>query len=271
MKAKRLIPTAIFSIAILFTACKKEDIQTEKDANPREFKVNMTDAPGDYEALTVEIEGIEVYHEGSGWISLSNDVQYVNVLDLTNGVETQLAIQQEAEIGVYSKLKIKFGDDHKLTLKNTTELGGIFTTATLLLDLSLGGPDEIVIDINEEISAEQGVDLLVDFNVAQSIIKIGEAYILKPAIAEIKDRSTGINGEVKGAASAAIILTNGSDSISAYTNTEGNFLLRGMDPGTYDMYVYPKGEENTEPMEAKKVEGVVVKEGKIKSAGTIRF
>ncbi len=271
MKKLRFIPIAIAASLLLFTACKKENYETEDTAEPREFKVNMTDNPGDYEALTVEISSVEAYNEQSGWVTLNSQSQIVSVLELTNGKETTIATMQQAELGAYSKLKIKFGNEHKLTLKSNVEIGGIASTTTAVFQLGFEGPKDIEIEINEEISSTTGADVLIDFDVAQSIKEDGENYVIKPTLKWIEDRATGVDGKVKGSASAALVLTNGQDSFSAYTNAEGEFLIRGMKEGTYDLIVYPIQENGEEMMEEKVIEGVVVVEGKIKSAGTIRF
>ena len=130
MKKLRFIPTAIAATLLMMTACKKEEYQTEESADPQEFQVNMTDNPGDYEALTVEIESIEAYNDQSGWVTLNSQSQVVSVLDLTNGKEATIASMQNAEIGAYSKIKLNFGNTHKLTLKSITGIGGHSTTPT---------------------------------------------------------------------------------------------------------------------------------------------
>ena len=167
---------------LVLTACKKESYETEDTAEPREFKVNMTDNPGDYEALTVEISSVEAYNDQSGWVTLNSQSQIVSVLELTNGKETTIATMQEAELGAYSKLKLKFGDEHKLTLKSSVEVGGLATTTTAVFQLGFAGPKDIEIDINENISASEGADVLIDFDVAQSIKEDGENYLIEPTI-----------------------------------------------------------------------------------------
>ncbi|MEO9534394.1 MAG: DUF4382 domain-containing protein [Crocinitomicaceae bacterium] len=271
MKKLQIIPMAIAASLMMFTACKKEEYQTESDTEPQEFQVNMTDNPGEYEALTVEIESVEAYNDQSGWVTLNSQSQVVSVLDLTNGKEATIASMQNAEIAAYSKIKLNFGNEHKLTLKSSTEIGGLSTTTTAVFQLGFEGPKSIEIEINEQISASEGADVLIDFDVAQSIKEDGDEYVIQPALKLIEDRATGVDGKVKGTASAALLLTNGNDTISAYTNAEGEFLLRGMEEGTYDLIVYPAQEEGEEMMEEQIIEGVVVVEGKIKSAGTIRF
>lgn len=266
MKTTGITAILILASALLVGACKKGETPSAGD-----FKVRMTDAPGDYEALMVEVEAVEVYSENAGWIMLNNESQLISVLDLTNGAETQLAFKQNVEVGTYSKLRLKFGDENKLTVKSTIELGGVLDVTLLELDLGLEGPNEIEIAINEQVSASGGADILIDFDVARSIVKQGEEYVLKPLITEIKNEKTGLKGEVSGAAGAALILTNGSDSTSAYTNVQGEFLFRGIQPGTYSLTAYPEQKDGEPRMAEKRIEGVLVKEGRIESAGTIEF
>lgn len=273
MKKLQIISTALLAFAFTLSACNKEEVQMEEEeAAPRSFKVSMTDAPGDFQSLVVEIESVEAYMENSGWVTLNNETQFVSVLDLTNGIETSLALQQDAEFGTYTKLRIKFGESNKLMVETNVEIGGLITSSvTTEFDLEFEGSNEIEIEIDEEVSAEQGVDILLDFNVAQSIQEDGEAYIIDPMITEISDRSTGVQGRVEGTISAALVLTNGDESISSYTDASGQFLIRGVEDGTFDLIVYPEQEEGEEMMEEILIEGIVVTEGQITNAGTIKF
>jgi len=257
--------------ALMLTSCKKDEFQTEEDAQPREFKVNMTDNPGEYEALTVELNSVEVYNENSGWITLNSNTQFISVLDLTNGKELQIASMQNAEMGAYSKVRLNFGQQHELKVKSSVEIGGVSSTTTATFYCEYEGPDSVEVEIDEQISAEEGVDLLIDFDVASSIQKDGEEYIIKPTLKLIKDRSTGVQGKVKGAASASLILTDGEDTLSSYTNADGEFLIRGMEEGTYDLICYPQNEDGEEMMSEQTVSGVVVTKGEIENTGTIRF
>lgn len=87
MKTIKLPLLALITSALMFTACKKEEFPTSSLSNEKKgsFTVKMTDAPGDYEALQIEIVKIEAYLENTGWITLQNSSQFINVLSLTNG------------------------------------------------------------------------------------------------------------------------------------------------------------------------------------------
>lgn len=282
MKTLRLIPTTAVITAMLFafSSCEKEDMNPDPDgAAAGTFTVNMTDAPGDFDALSVEITNVEAYLEGSGWVSLNNEAQVVSVLDLTNGAETQLAYQGEADAGVYSMLRITFGNNNSLSFDSGTDLGfdlGGLTggaNATIDLEWASSSSQQVVINIDEEVSAEAGAEVLLDFRVMESIIQTGQTFVIDPAITLIADASTGVHGEIEGAASAAILVTDGENTFSSYTDASGQFLVRGMADGVYNVILMPsqEGQGLLEVAENQTIEGVVIAQGSITQMGTIQF
>lgn len=282
MKTLRLIPTTAVIVAALFafSSCEKEEMNPDPDgAAAGSFAVKMTDAPGDYDALDVEITNVEAYLEGSGWVSLNNEAQVVSVLDLTNGAETQLAYESEADAGVYSMLRITFGNNNSLSLDSGTDLGfdlGGLTggaNATVDLEWASSSSHQVVINIDEEVSASAGAEVLLDFHVMESIIQSGQQFIIDPAITLIEDARTGIHGQIEGAASAAILVTDGENTFSSYTDASGQFLVRGMADGVYDVILMPsqEGLGLLDQAEDQTIEGVVIAEGRITQMGTIQF
>lgn len=267
------------SIFVLATGCKKEDIAPGDMNNPGEpgtFRVAMTDSPGDYEALDVEILKVEAYLDGQGWVSLNDSAQMVSVLSLTNGVQTQLSAESRAQVqvGTYSMVRLTFGSNNTLDLNTaaTLELGGVNVSANGLLSLAYSGEKQITIAIDEEVSAESGAEVLIDFDVANSIVQSGNQYFIQPALSVIHDAKTGVRGHVEGAASAMVSLSNESGEFHSAINAQGDFLVRGMEDGIYELSVMPgRIGESTEAMEPKKIEGVVIASGEITSVGTIQF
>ncbi len=212
-----------------FTSCEKK---VDNDAKEGGVSINMTDAPGDYAALNVEIERVDIYSESSGWVTLSNETQMVNVLELTNGVETNLATSTELEAGLYTQVAVYFGSNNSIQ----AQADGQFA------ELDLGGESMIVVDINEEISANSNTDILLDFNVAESVVEVGGVFTLDPEVNEIEDTETGIQGQIDTDVIAHVTLSNGSESFSGYTDASGYFLLRGMGEGSYTLTIEAEDE-----------------------------
>lgn len=275
MKTLKLTSMVIASLLFVFTSCQKEDTYPSSNSNSSStqsgtFKVKMTDAPGNYAALDVQITGIDAYLENDGWVSLNNEIQHISVLSLTNGVETLLAYKGMAKVGTYSKLRITFGNDNRLTLSGSSGVGGASGNGSATVQLLWDGPREVIIEINEQISANSEAEVLLDFQVVQSIKEIAQQYIINPVITEIKDASTGLRGEVQGTANAAVIITNESTELSTYLDASGNFLIRGVDEGVYNLVVIPETTSTELPQE-QRIENVLISKGEIKHIGIINF
>lgn len=264
-------------LGITAVACNKETTSPNTPNNQADagtFEVRMTDAPGDYEALQVEIVKVEAYAENKGWVALNNQAQSVSVLELTNGAETQLALKSDIDAGVYSRLKLTFGSNNSLMASADANIqvssGGDTIGASVAYELAFQGNKEVIIEIDEQISSETGAVVLLDFNVMQSIKEEADELVIQPVITEIEDAQTGVRGKIEGSANAAILLTNGSDSLSTFTNANGEFLLRSMDEGMYDLIVIPETDQDPSNDEVI-IEGVFISQGEITNAGTIEL
>ena len=232
MKKARISLIAAVVSMIAFTACEKQPANT----NEAGITVKMTDAPGDYAALNVEIERVEIYSESSGWVELSNESQIVNVLELTNGVETTLASSTRLEAGIYTQVAVYFGSDNSIQVQQNGEF----------VSLEIGGEGMIVSDIHAEVAAGASAEVLLDFNVAESVVLINGEFVLNPVVETIADAETGLQGHVEGDAFAHVTLTGASDSFMAYTNANGQFLIRGMSEGSYTLTIEAQGESSAE-------------------------
>ncbi len=280
MKNLKKISTLAFAALFFFAACKKdEDNASPNQNNPgsepqaQSFNVKMTDAPGDFEALNVTITSVDAYIEGEGWVNLENNAKSMNVLSLTNGAETSIASKSEAKTGIYSKLKIRFDQDAKLKLNANAlaNFGGvILADNTVQLGWMNSTSNEVEININEQVSSTSGAEILLDFDVASSIEKNTNEYVLNPAIKVMSNANTGVKGNVQGTSRAAVMLTNGQNSFSTFTDANGNFMIRGAESGTYkltiDAAAKTEGDLRTDD---KVIDGVVIADGEIKQMGTL--
>ncbi len=239
MKITRIaIYTAIASIVAL-SACKKDDIENNLNQSQKSgITVKMTDAPGDYAMLNVEIERVEVYSETSGWVNISNQSQIINVLDLTNGNSVTLGSQTDIDAGLYTQVALYFGNENELMVHDDGE--------TTSFDLS--GQGAVTIDINQNIDANTHADVLLDFNVAESIHVNGNgsgSITIDPTIYYVEDKETGVSGHVEGGLFAAIHLSDGENTFSTFTNANGDFMLQGVAEGNYTLTVNVDSDESS--------------------------
>lgn len=250
---KKLISLLVSAILVFgFASCKKD-----KDAPGKSFKVRMTDTPGDFIQLNVQITSVDVYSQSQGWVNVSSQTQSVNIVSLTNGAEIELANATNISVGTYTKIRITFASQASIML-----VGG---NSSLSLTWT-GGQQQVEIAINAQVTGSVGANILLDFNVAQSVTEVGGVYFINPFISIIADEHTGVKGKVTGASAAMVKLHNGGNSYSTYINANGNFLIKGMAPGTYTASVMAAGS-----LQVHEVDNVVVSQGQITSMGDINL
>lgn len=252
----RKLTTGIMALAVVafgLTSCSKDD------EGSNGYKVRMTDSPGSYTEMNLEITKVEAFFDNEGWVTLDNSTKSVNVISLTNGSEVTLAQKTDASLGAYSKIRISYGSNNDIT----TSTNGVLVTS----DLTMSG--STVIETNQEVTASGSADVLLDFNVAKSVTETGGAYFCDPVITVIDDEETGIRGEVEGGIHSAIIAKSGNNEYSTYTDAQGRFLIRGMKEGTYNVDFFAK--DSTATTATFTQEDVVVTRGEITNMGTVSY
>jgi hypothetical protein len=221
------IAIACFGIAL--TACDSD----EKNAR---LQVWLTDAPGDYEAVNIEVIGVEVHvgeGEGeSGWKSLDAETGIYNLLELTNGLDTLLG-EIEIPAGKISQIRLKLGNENSIRIDGEE------------YDLSTpsGQQSGLKLQVHETLSAGITYKILLDFDVARSVVVTGdETYKLKPVIRTITEAADGaIKGKVNPKeATPAVYAIAGIDTVATtFADSTGAFLLRGLDGGIYEVSIVP--------------------------------
>lgn len=235
-------------------------------SDPKNAKVEvwLTDSPGDYQEVNIDIQGVEV-HVGdgaseSGWKTLAVDGGVYNLLDLTNGLDTLLGYI-ELPAGRISQVRLKLGNENSIKVDGET-----FNLSTPSAQQS-----GLKILVNQTLVEGITYKVLLDFDVARSIVVTGsEKYILKPVIrafAEVQD------GAIKGVVSPkestpAIFAISGIDTLGTTfcDTTTGAFLLRGLDAGSYKVVFLPNSAYGTTT-----IENVNVTLGAVTNMGTIEI
>ena len=230
------------------------------DENAR-IQVLLTDAPGDYEEVNIDIQDVQINRtEGTstGWESIDIENKGVyNLLELTNGLDTLLGTLSLPS-GRISQIRLVLGTNNSVKVSGAVK------------ELTTPSAQQSGLKINLQQTLKDGVTyrILLDFDVARSIVARGnQTYSLKPVIRAIVEATTGgIRGDISPVeANPAIYAINGTDTVgTTFPDADGKFLLRGILGGTYKVSFVPKTGYLT-----KTVENVVVTSGSVNNMGTV--
>lgn len=227
-QVKRLLTSAVAVIVAVFfmTACSDDAAKNAR------LDVRLTDAPGDYQEVNIDIQGVEVHNEAGGWQSLDIEEGVYNLLEFTNGLDTLLG-SIELSAGRISQIRLILGSENTIKVDGETH------------DLSTPSAQQSGLKLNLQANLTEGMTytILLDFDVARSIVKTGNAtYKLKPVIRAISEAtSSAIKGKVSIPESTpAVYVINGTDTVgTSFANAEGFFMVKGLAPGTYKVSFAP--------------------------------
>ena len=248
-----------------FTSCSDDDDNMNEDT--ARLMVRLTDAPGDFEAVFVDVEDVRIKTDAStgeeeGWTSLPNvQTGVYDLLALTGGV-TQLLADAEVPAGPLTQIRLVLGDNNTVVINGETQ--PLSTPSAQQSGLKL--------QVNETLEAGEEYEFLLDFDVDQSVVSAGSSggYMLKPVIRVTAMEATGtITGEVQPSLTQSVVRAqNASNNISAYTDANGNFSLNGVPAGTYQITVTPDASTG---YSVRTVNNVVVTSGQTTDLDAIFF
>lgn len=242
----------VFVAAFGLAACSSD----EKSAR---LEIRLTDAPGDYEAVYVDIQGVEV-NAGSGeggWKQLEVNKGVYNLIEFTNGMDTLLATAI-LPAGKIEQLRLKLGDDNTVVIDGDTK------------DLTTPSGQQSGVKLNVHAELLEGITykLWLDFDAARSVVETGSGkFNLKPVIRTYTEAQDGaITGVIAPAESLpAVFAIAGTDTVATtYGDETGKFLLKGVPEGIYTVSFDPK--DGFEPVQKT---GVSVSIGAITDLGTV--
>lgn len=228
MKKIKIILSFIV-LGIIMTSCNNND----ETASSYPYAVKMTDAPGPYQAVNVDLIGVEVTGNGGETVMLNVKKGIYNLLDLTNGKSTLIATDT-LQISKVEQIRLILGTNNTVVVDNTT------------YPLSTPSAEQSGLKLQVHQTLEQGImyNVLLDFDANKSIVNTGNgAYKLKPVVRTIETAISGnIKGKITPVGSLAVVtavdaVTNLSYSTSV--SATGEFLLMGLPSGTYTVTVTP--------------------------------
>ncbi len=258
MKKIFILPLLLSGLA-MFSGCDSNS----DESGTAKMQVRLTDAPGDYAAVNIDIKSVQVHKDNgdteSGWITLDEiNPGVYNLLDFANGRDTLLA-SSTLPAGRISQIRLVLGNDNSLVLKN----GDVKSLKT-----PSGQTSGVKLKIDADLESDVTYVLLLDFDAAKSIVARGNGqYNLKPVVRTITQAvAGGIKGKVTPAAykPGIYVISAANDTIGGFANDAGDFLIKGVPAGTYTVKFYTEGDAHN-----KTIDNVSIAQDQIKDLGTV--
>jgi hypothetical protein len=245
MHSFRLLSLASATLLGLASCSKTSD----NDAGASKLEVRLTDAPGDFQRVVLDVQQVEVHlkeeSDPSGWQTLAFTPQVVNVLDYVNG-KSALLVSTDFAPGDLKEIRLILGP-------NSYVVGT--DGQTYALKTPSGQTSGVKLKLNQvTLTAGSTYQLLLDFDVAKSIVERGnwrpsndkkERYLLKPVIRLVaQDLRGSLRGTVNPAAARPQVLAiraaiTGPDTVSTFADASGAYQLNGLAAGTYQVQFFP--------------------------------
>ena len=246
-----LLAAPILILSILLVACSKEN-----SSSSQPLSVFLTDGPGPYDAVNIDIQAVEVKvdtcrghmfndHFGDNdqdgddygnprdefgtWVSLNFTPGVYDVLQLRNGLDSLIGTANIS--GTVRKIRITLGNNNTVVVNGTT------------FPLTLQNPTQnyLYVRLNDRHRGHApsgvGTAVWVDFDLGRSIVFINGQYYLRPVLRPFCNNNFGeIVGKVTPIDARAIIkVYNATDSAIAIPNPDGYFKVRGLNAGVYSV------------------------------------
>lgn len=281
--AQRIIGLFLL-FSIVFVSCSKT---ANKGLDSGKFAVYITDAPGEFQSVFIDIQKVEVkvddnpstsssdtYGDGDDdrddhtqsrdgygyWTDLNFTPAVIDILSLRNGVEVKLGEANIAK-GTVRKIRLTLGVRNSIVVANKT----------YNLELRNETNNYLYVKLNDRHkqrgnATSTNMASWIDFDIAKSIEEKNGVFSLRPVLRPFCNSNYG---EVEGTilpltAKPVIRITNGSGfSGVALPDSQGKFKLRGLDEGKYTVVF-----EGIAPFVNKTVSNVSVLKGKTSNLGT---
>ena len=242
---------ASLSMVVIFISCQKGDID---NGDATALKVYLTDHPADFEKVLMTITNVEAKidtgkgtcrddrrgsrpgdfdHHGDDrgrrsdeygfWKALDIKAGEYDVLSLRNGVDALIA--SATVQGTIRKLRIT------VSALSVVRNG---VTYPVVLDGETGNQLYVHMHERELHRSGDSSKVVVDFDIARSILERNGAYYLRPAMKPFNDRNfAGLEGIVTPADAKVVVTAFGPDTATAIPGPSGKYCIRGLEQGTY--------------------------------------
>jgi hypothetical protein len=225
-----VIMISLFIYAAFSGSCRKN---TETGM----YYLKLTDSPGDYQEVNIDIVGAQIFSEKKGWTDLDVKKGMYNLLTLTNG-NTVLIASGQVLTGMATQVRLILGDNNNLKINDHY----------YNLETPSAEQSGLKINIHDDVMPNGSYTIVLDFDAAKSIVATGNGkYILKPVIRAVTEP---LNASIKGTLDpqgilSAVYAVHGTDTFTTYTANNGFFMIQGLYPGYYNVTVVPRSPYNS--------------------------
>lgn len=220
----------LFGLAsMLFVSCSDDSNSNETYT----YKVRMTDAPAPYDAVYIDVQGVEVKSSSGTTFTLDTQAQVYDLLELSNGFSIEIASDIITEANV-SQVRLILGPDNSVVIDGQT----------YPLSTPSAQQSGLKLNVNQTLSANIENVLLIDFDAHQSIVVEGNgSYSLKPVLRVVDVQAGGtISGSISliGIPATITFVSSTGVEYSTIVNDQGEFMISGLNSGTYTIIVTPE-------------------------------
>lgn len=169
---------------------------------------------------------------GGGWMALDIHPGIYDILAFRNGLDTLLANGSFQTGLAFKKIRIMLGSNNSVVLDGTT------------FPLPVQAEDRWIVIKTEDFEIDplgsSDFEIWLDLDAGRSVRRHGHDFEFKPEIRLFsKDKGGSIEGHVLPAAAAPIVIAiNGTDSLTAKPDAEGEFKIRGLDAGSWTLWIH---------------------------------
>lgn len=273
MKYLKSILGNVMTIMALLLMVNCDDSDSSNKVETARVQLKLVDEPGDYEEVNIEI--IDIQYQSSeddeeNWESFTPEGGYPINVDITELIagNSLLLTDEVVPVGILKQVRLVLSDNNTLKIEGEEEL--------IPLDTPSSQQSGLKLNLDEELEAGFVYTFILDWSVQESIVKAGNSgkYILKPVIKVDAEISSGsISGKVielieeveTPIANQIVEVYTTDDTLvkDTLTDDNGDFMIQGLEEGTYTVKITKEGYVNYVSDE------ITVEVGNVEAVGTI--
>lgn len=226
---KTILMLCFVTAALILNSCSSDS--NSSTSGSFAYKVKMTDAPGPFDEVNIDLQSVEVKDGNGQTVQLNTTAGIYNLLDFSNGLSTLIATNTLTNSYV-SQIRLILGPN------NTVVIGGI----SYPLSTPSAEQSGLKLQVNQTLYAGIENEILLDFDAHASIIETGNGtYKLKPVLRTVINAQCGsIKGTIYPAVLAMVSATSSTNVVyTSSVNSMGEFQISGLPTGSYTFTVTP--------------------------------